>query len=414
MGKPLGSNTVRGAARHVLRQKHRIAIILPAPYGDGTLRSTKQLAEALLVGSRNAGDNVEIVLAYLDAPAVYESTFSDLPPAVKRRRFQWRLLQEPEIGFATAYGLPGFERHPDSVAMLPDDAINNFLDCDLWIIISDRLPAPLLPLRPYVMVVRDYVQRYEPTVDHEANLRHLSVAHKAKRVFVTSAFTLDDAKQYAGLPDARLRLLPPMLPRLPPAPANRLSWDGRPYFIWPTGVAPHKNHDNAAFALRRYFDELDGQLDCRMTGVETADLLAGQASLLEALLTGRAVGRGTNSRLYAMGKLPGPHYAALLQDATFLWHPSKSGGSFAVIEAAMRGTPSLSNGYPTMREIDAEFALGLSWMDQHDPIDMANRLKAMESQASSLRQNLPSDESLERHSAERLSAIYWQAIRECL
>ena len=34
---------------------------------------------------------------------------------------------------------------------IPDDGMRQFLDCDLWLVISDRLSHPLLPIRPYIL-----------------------------------------------------------------------------------------------------------------------------------------------------------------------------------------------------------------------------------------------------------------------
>ena len=42
---------------------------------------------------------------------------------------------------------------------------------------------------------------------------------------------------------------------------------------WPTNAAAHKNHVNSFRALRIYWEELGGGLDCHITGVNTADLL---------------------------------------------------------------------------------------------------------------------------------------------
>ena len=41
-----------------------------------------------------------------------------------------------------------------------DDGIMQFADCDLWVVVSDQICAPLLPLRPVVHMVYDYIQHY--------------------------------------------------------------------------------------------------------------------------------------------------------------------------------------------------------------------------------------------------------------
>ena len=139
---------------------------------------------------------------------------------IKRRPFQWRRFDPDSARVAAAYAIPGLEA-VGSDFLLPDDGINHFLDCDLWVVVSDRLSMPLLPARPCVMVVHDYIQRYGPIVDGDRNLSFLAAAHKADRVLVTSRFTLADAMQYAGLPKEKLRRLPLILPRLNDDPPVR-------------------------------------------------------------------------------------------------------------------------------------------------------------------------------------------------
>lgn len=405
--------TVRPAGR---RRNRRIAVILPIVYGGGTLGSAKQLAHALHLGSRQAGEPADIVFGHLADPQFYpDSEFSEFPPEIKRRPFEWRQFSARDSAVAAAYAVSGLSPAEASPMLLPDDGINHFLDCDLWVVISDRLSLPLLPARPCVLVVHDYIQRYEPIVGRDMNPKFLRAAHAADRVLVTTRFTYADAAQYAGLPKEKLRRLPLILPRRGDEPQAGPPVAHRPYFLWPTNLAFHKNHANAAEALVRYFEEMDGQLECRMTGGGTREIAGSDIPHLKPFQALRAASPLLRRRLHPMGELRGPAYASLLAGAEFLWHPAKiDNGSFAVIEAAMHGVPALSSDYPAMREIDEDFHLALSWMDPNEPADMARQLKAMETGAQARRAALPTQVALETHSVERLAAGYWAAVRECL
>lgn len=393
----------------------RIAVIVPVSYRGGSLNGAKLLAQAVQSGAREAGEDIEIVFAHLDDPDNYSpDAFADLPPSIKRRPFKWELLSREQAYRAMAYA--GLEHDMTAPTyQVPEDGIKQFMDCDLWIIVSDRLRYPILPLRPYVLMVYDYLQRYQPLLEQSLNSTFISAAHCAERVFVTTDFTRHDALQFAGLPARRVIKLPMLAPRLSahvPAPAEKKM---HPYFVWTTNLAPHKNHENAFRALSLYYDRYDGRLSCRVTGVGTEEIFRRKLPHLASL--GKIVEHspGLKRRLHLLGELPEHVYQSQVAGSVFLWHAGWiDNGTFSVVEAGQLGVPALSSDYPAMREIDRQFGLRLNWMDAHDPDDMARQLKRMESEAPMLRVEPPVQRLLAGQSAGRLSAAYWEAIRECL
>ena len=397
-----------------LVRKHRIALIIPTGYRGGSLRGAKLLAQAIEAGGRQAGRKVEVIVGHLDDPSIYsDDEFADLPHGVMRRPFKWQVLAADEARRALAYaGLP--QNKEDSQYQIPNDGIRHFTDCDLWIMVSDRIDHPLLPLRPYIVMVYDYLQRYEGFLPQHVNRRFIQVAHQANRVFVTTEFTRRDALQFAGLPERKVLKLPMLAPDF--SARRRVAVEQRQgYFLWTTNLSQHKNHENAVKALQLYYDELDGVLECRVTGVGTDMLLKSNLPHLKPLRDIVSGSRALKRHLQPVGELPDRAYQSLLAGSEFLWHPARiDNGTFSVIEAAHVGVPSLSSDYPAMREIDAQFALRLSWMDPQDPRDMARRLKAMENLAEEHRRLLPTQEQLSSQSVAALAGAYWQAVEECL
>jgi glycosyltransferase involved in cell wall biosynthesis len=295
--------------------------------------------------------------------------------------------------------------------LFPDDGINQFLDCDLWLFISDRIMEPVLALRPYVVLAYDYLQRHEQILTPELNASFLDVAHRAQRVWVTTRASCEDAIQFAGVPSERVVLLPMLAPRFP-VPRPTAARRDRPYFVWPTNSAPHKNHANAIKALHLYYEEFDGRLDCRVVGAGS-----GRVAGLEAghFVRGPSANPKKTSPVRILGELPDGQYQAVLAGAEFLWHPARrDNGTFCVVEAASLGVPALSSDYPAMREIEDAFALGLAWMDPAHPLDMARQLKHMELQARERRSLLPDRQRLAEASLEKAAPRYWEAARECL
>lgn len=413
-------NKVKAAKPIAPKDKTRIAVILPVGYRGGTLRGAKLLAQAIKLGSQQADQEVDVILAHLDDPAIYpDEEFSDLPASIARRPYVWRSLGREEASRAMAYA--GMEQPMASASyIVPDDGIKQFMDCDLWVVVSDRLSKPLLPVRPYVLMVYDYLQRYEPLLPQEINQQFIGVAHTAERVFVTTEFTRQDAIQFAGLPGRKVCKLPMLAPQFsapqPPAhhPTDHFQED-HPYFLWTTNLAPHKNHENALNALRIYYERMDGQLECRVTGVNTKDMLKSDLHHLVPLREMVKISTALKRQLKFLGELPDMVYQNQLRGSVFLWHAGRiDNGTFSVVEAAHLGVPALSSDYPAMREINAQFGLNLTWTDARDPAAMAQQLKRMETEAITLRERLPSAERLAAQSVEKLAGAYWQAVREHL
>jgi glycosyltransferase involved in cell wall biosynthesis len=294
--------------------------------------------------------------------------------------------------------------------------MRQFLDCDVWVIISDRLSYPILPIRPVVLMVYDYLQRYVDLLAHGADAAFLSAARSADKVLVTTEFTYRDAAQYAGVRADRLSKVPMLAPEFPILRQPATSVDAPPkFFLWTTNAAPHKNHLNAAEALRWYYEEFEGQLDCRVTGVNTKNMLTSELPHLKSMAEIFGRSKLLRRRVKWMGELPEAQYRQILSSASFLWHASRvDTWALSVIEAACLGVPALSSDYPAMQEIDRQFSLNMAWMNPASARDMAKKLKEMETQADLRRSTLPSAAELHAQRVESHAKAYWQEIRSCL
>lgn len=398
-------------------RKKRIGVILPVAYRGGSLRGSQVLARALYIGSRQCGEDAEIVFLHLaDKESYPPGTFADWPDGIRRREFSWLKLNAAEARRAMRYaGFSSWEP-TEPAYLVPDDGIRQLQDCDLWLVVSDRLECPLLPLKPVVHMIYDYLQRYVEFTSEVFDLQVLKAARAAARVLVTSEFTYQDALQYAGLPASKVAKVP-MLPPVFPVERNcsePIAAQGG-YFIWTTNAALHKNHLNAVQALRIYYEELDGQLDCHVTGVDTMNLLRERQPHLQVVAHVFKKSAKLSQHVHFRGDLSEVEYRDTLRHATFLWHAGKvDNGTFSVIEAASLGVPSLSSDYPAMREINSQFHLNLAWMDASNPQDMARQLKKMESSATEMRTKLPDEAEMQSNHIEVHAAAYWREVATCL
>jgi len=395
------------------KSRKRIALIVPIPYRGGTLRGTVLLAQALQAGARAAGQEIEIVLGYRDDPGAYlPDSFDEFPNWVQRRPYHWTNFDAATARRALAYA--GREPHVMAPAYwVPEDGIAQFTDCDFWLVISDRLEKPLLPLRPHALLVYDYIQRYESLLPKEADRAYAQAARAAKRVFVTTEFTRRDAIQYAGVEPSRAVCLPMLVPTFtapeigPTATAD--------YFLWSTNLSIHKNHENAVRALILYYNEYGGELECRISGMGSEQLFKNNLPYLQALPALLRAAPLARRRIHPLGELPEPIYRKTVAEAAFVWHPCRvDNGTFSVAEAAAYRVPALSSDYPAMREMDAALGLNLAWMDAHAPADMARALKHMETCWRERRDLLPPVESLSAHGPQALGKFWWEAISQCL
>ncbi|WP_160108880.1 glycosytransferase [Pseudomonas izuensis] len=393
----------------------RIAVILPVAYGGGSLRGAKLLAQAIYQGSVQYGEHAEVVFFHLDNGVIYsDEHFSDLPSAIKRRTFKWITLQADEARRAMRYaGHVGWEPLM-SQYMAVEDGFMQLNDCDLLVVVSDRLPVPLLPLKPYILMVYDYLQRYVKILPRGADQSFINAARQAERVLVSTEFTRRDALQYAGVLPSKVFKVPMLAPDFS-ANLQRRDSPESTYFVWTTNAGRHKNHEAALEALKWYYEELGGKLECIVTGVNTAALFKKPPKHLKTAVSKFKQSKLARKKVSLLGELPDREYQRTLAGAAFLWHAGTiDNGTFSVIEAASLGVPSLSSDYAAMREIDLQFSLNLAWMNGANPKDMAEQLKSMESSYGARKAMLPNSEIVSAQSVECLSGEYWKVLRECL
>jgi glycosyltransferase involved in cell wall biosynthesis len=92
-------------------------------------------------------------------------------------------------------------------------AARSALQADAWLALVDRFPLPLLPARPYAVIVHDMIQRAVPEAFDAVFFRSMTVGmrptlHAADLVLVTSPQTRRDAIAEYGLDPERVALVP--------------------------------------------------------------------------------------------------------------------------------------------------------------------------------------------------------------
>jgi len=394
-----------------------IGIFLPNAYRGGSLSGARNIAQMLKLGSKNAGEPVRIIFSCVANFYNLQKDFAELIDLdIPVRETVWKKISKKEVEFALTLLKRKVTLTHDHY-VIPTDGINNFQECDLWLIISDRLCWPLAPIKPYGVVTYDYIQRYMPEIFPPGldDFSYISTVRQADFVLTTTPATRNDAIQYAGVSPKRLHLAP--MEFNPFDYTNAKKQEKQPYFIWTTNCSMHKNHVNAIHALDIYYRKLNGKLQAIMTGPLTDLFLPDKDAGIEYV---RKVSTLIDSTVFVKknlsikGNLSVPDYIDILSQAKFLWHPTLvDNGTFSVMEAAYHGTPALSHDYSQMRYINERFQLNLNFCDARNADETAMKLKEMETMAHE-EIRLPDRKFLDQFNYRNLANEYWNFFRNII
>lgn len=407
---PARDSLVPAVRRRRARARSRIAVVLASDRGSWQEARAAGIARAVAEGAAALGREVEIVLAPVGS-AVAEPTgpLRDLAEPLRVRPHQWRVMQADESRRAAAYA--GLDGVAERVHLVPDDGIRQFLDCDLWVVVDPRLSAPLLPMRPCLVLIDDWLHHAAGALSGDAVRSLADTVASARGVAVFSEWMRREANAFLGVGEDRLVRLPRFLPtrrdglRSPPEHAD--------HFVWFVGPEPFEGLSIACEAMRRTVNRPGGRPACRIVPLEAAGVVGEDPPLPEevrglledATLDGRVV--LARQPAYSQETI-----AAEAASAAFVWQPSPfDDGRLVVAEAARAGAGCVVADSPPNREIGAwlgshGLAAGLVWTDPADPVSIADALAAGVVR--------PSSPSVQAADALPLQEASWAAVEKFL
>ena len=408
------------------KEIYKIAIFLPVAYRGGSLRGAKNIAKMILLGAKKDNVNIKVIFSCVKNEYYMENVFSDLIElGISIRETEWKIITKEEASIALGY-LQDFRKLENDYYVLPYDGSNNFNDCDFWLIISDRTTQPIAPgIKPFGMVIYDYIQRYVPEIfgpnSTDIDLPFILSARNADVVLCTIPQTKLDAIQYAGIAEEKITLTPM---EFNPLDCENYSIKeivniDEPYMIWTTNTSLHKNHINTLKALMMYYEDMGGKFKVVITGIDT-NLLKGDKNrvAIENIVQIREFIQKYDclrKNIKILGELSDGKYISVLSKAKFLLHPALyDNGTFSVLEAAYSGVPSVSSNYPQMLYMNERFGLGMLFFNPRKPPEIANILKKAELEIKELKQNLPTRDFLKSFTYEKLAYEYWNLLRKNL
>lgn len=402
---------------------YRLAVILPAPYTGGVVRSLLNICRMLVMGARACGDELRLTLGLpkeQNWSLHHERIVAGL--GIQTRFFELQIIARASLdGAYLSFGI-------DTTADLPvkavvfNDGIANFEDSDFWYLISDAVPAPLPAHRKYACMIYDYANRYVPEIFHEEQWKGFHFRAKATQeaafVVTTTAQTRRDAITFAGADPARAHVFP-----LEFDPVDSTNFDINPkelemftaesFVLWPTIISGHENHLLVLAGLEEFLATNDLQVVVIGKGTSSFDpqndhpLI--QHPYVESVRELIASSRQLRERIVFMDFVSDEVMLALMRKALCVLHTSRGdNGSYTVVDAAWQGTPSLSNHYPAMENVGEYFGIPLEFFDFYRPGSLADGLRRVQRNRSLLCSNLPPRSRLKEYSFEKLAVRYWQ------
>ena len=135
------------------------------------------------------------------------------------------------------------------IYLIPLDGMRDFLDTDIWIIVSDSIVYPPAPLRPYGVLIHDCLSRYFKEYQNQVVEGRTSIAQEGfVRFLATTPQTREDIISFHGISPNRVFLTPIEFGMDFGDSRETDTAESEGYFIWPTNISPHKNHINAVEA----------------------------------------------------------------------------------------------------------------------------------------------------------------------
>jgi glycosyltransferase involved in cell wall biosynthesis len=264
------------------------------------------------------------------------------------------------------------------------------LRADAWLALVDRFQAPLLPLRPYGVVVYDMIQKHIPEAFQLLFYQWVAVGMRptlkhADMVLVTSPATRDDVLDEYQLASSRLRLIPVACEpqrRFASLEPHRVPLPREPFILNVTNAAPHKG---AAVLLRAHakLKEQKGQdtpllVMCGRMTHTFSPRFRGQnvhPDFVKVRHLVSTLGLEENRDVVFLGFVTDSQLMDLYQRCSLVVNSAKyDNGSFSLIEATYFGRPAVSSRYQAAQYLCERFGIPAEFFTVDDDAALAQAM----------------------------------------
>jgi len=411
---------------HTQSDRLEAFLFLPIYYLAGVWEATKVLIHNLVEINRERRQ-----LAFtlgLDADQTDVESLESFGDELRIERMRAHAISQPEV-------VEMLGRTPAWVDSAPlycffNGAARAAIRADAWFGLVDRFLIPLLPLRPYGVLVYDLLQKYVPQnfdpeflVCYERGIK--PTARSARILVVTTPQTRDDLVSEYGLDGKTVRLIPVAADSgrrfegLAPAPVHV---PRQPFIL---KVANAANHKGAHVLLRAYAKlKQEGcpnllplvlcgmwteQFSCRYQPVQ-GGLIHPNGPFIRDLVSSLDLKEGVDVEF--LGCVSEAQLKYLYEHCWMVVNAGKfDNGSYSLVEATYFGKPTLSTRYPAAEYICERFGARTKFFppDDHEALARLIREALVENvpppsfqQLAQIRAQMTNPELGTRHYAERI------------
>jgi glycosyltransferase involved in cell wall biosynthesis len=377
-----------------------VFLFLQTYYLGGVWEATKDLVRQLVEVNRERGRLSLTIGLHEDQTDV--DSLDALGNDLRIERIRLNPIDKPTIAQMLGWR-PAWLDNPTSYFSFFSGAGESAIRADAWFGLLDRFPFPLLPLRPYGVLVYDMLQKYLPQNFgppdcnffrwYEGGMK--PTARAAHFLTVTTPQTQQDVKEVYGLQEHQVRLLP-----LASEPHRRFSGvvpevvavPREPFILKVANAAIHKG---AAVLLKAYAKlKQSGQHDLPpivFCGMETHRLSTKfkeeidhpNGPIIRELVPELGLNEGTD--VVFLGFVTESQLKYLYEHCLLVVNAGKyDNGSFSLIEATYFGKPVICSRYLAAEFICQRFGIRAKFF----PVDNDETLARLIREA--LAENVPS------------------------
>jgi len=205
---PRISDTIAAAPRD---DRRAVFLFLQIAYAGGVWETTKELMRELVALNRERGQ-LRLTLGIHEDQEDTRS-LQHLGADLRVQRLRLNPIHRSEVERMLGEVPAWLARRTELEFCFFSGAARAALQADAWLALVDRFPLPLLPARPYGVLVYDMIQRAVPEAFDPVFFRSMKVGmrptlHAAGLVLVTSPQTRGDVIAEYGLDPAQVALAP--------------------------------------------------------------------------------------------------------------------------------------------------------------------------------------------------------------
>lgn len=361
-------------------------LFLQIPWGGGNWEHTRELVSAL-----NRICKRESRLHFDLAIHVEQTGTVGLPKDIRIHRCRFNLIERAtamQFGADVASRL--MHRNEKFFCFL-SGAAEAALAADVWLALSDRFPLPLLPARPYGVVVHDMIHRHVPEAFNAAYFRNLHrgvrpTLRHADLIITTSEPTKCDVVAEYGMPSERVVVLPVACEphrRFASLPTGPVPLPRRKFLLNVTNASPHKGADLMLQACARLKHRLGPDAPLLvLCGINTQFLSArhlrhGPAFWMKCRELQRRLGLVEGQDVVFLGPVTDIELKDLYLRCQAVVNAARyDNGTYCLIEGAWFGKPIVSTCYPGVESLVERFGLPVRFVPVNDPDALADALES--------------------------------------